>query len=139
MAKKTKRSAVAKPAQKPAGKGKRPKWKAAPPALVAAFEQLVGALPGAQLRKMFGYPAGFVNGHMFAGVFQDQVFVRVGPEDHEQLLSQDGAAPFEPMPGRPSKESIVLPPSVVASEAKMREWIARALAHAAGLPPKAKR
>jgi hypothetical protein len=139
MAKKTNRPSAAKPAKKSAGKRAMPKWKAAPPALVAAFEQLVGALPGAQLRKMFGYPAGFANGHMFAGVFQDQVFVRVGPEDRGRLLSQEGATPFEPMPGRPSKESVVLPPSVVASEAEMGEWFTRGLAYAGGKPSKAKR
>jgi TfoX/Sxy family transcriptional regulator of competence genes len=33
----------------------------------------VAALPEIQQRKMFGYPAAFVNGHMFAGVFQASV------------------------------------------------------------------
>jgi hypothetical protein len=42
-------------------------WKKSPPALVERFEAIVPALSGAERRKMFGYPAAFVGGNMFAG------------------------------------------------------------------------
>jgi hypothetical protein len=44
-------------------------WAKAPPELAERFSSTVAALPEAQVRKMFGYPAGFVNGHLFTGIF----------------------------------------------------------------------
>ncbi len=37
-------------------------WEKAPADLAERFTATVSAMPGAQVRKMFGYPAGFVNG-----------------------------------------------------------------------------
>jgi TfoX/Sxy family transcriptional regulator of competence genes len=140
MKKKAKKSSRAKQAKRSGAKrAAMPKWQAAPPALVTTFETQAKALPSAEVRKMFGYPAGFTNGHMFAGVFQSVLFVRLGEGDRARLLAREGAAPFEPMPGRAMKEYMVLPPSVVASETELRQWLARALAYAGSLPPKAPR
>ena len=46
-----------------------PEWEKAPADLAERFTTTVSAMPGAQVRKMFGYPAGFVNGQMFTGNF----------------------------------------------------------------------
>jgi hypothetical protein len=40
------------------------KWQPAPHSLVQIFEAAVQSVPEAQVRKMFGYPACFVNGNM---------------------------------------------------------------------------
>ena len=84
---------------------KTPKWRAAPAPLVARFDHAVAALPEIQQRKMFGYPAAFVNGHMFAGVFQVSLFVRLAEKDRTELIAKHGATPFAPMPGRVMRES----------------------------------
>jgi TfoX/Sxy family transcriptional regulator of competence genes len=84
---------------------------------------------------MFGYPAAFVNGHMFAGVFQDSLFVRLAEKDRTELIAKHGATPFAPMPGRVMREYVVLPPSIVKSEAKLTAWLSRALRYVASLPP----
>jgi len=81
-------------------------WKKAPPELVKTFEEVLGTIPGAQQRKMFGYPAAFVNGHMFAGVFQASLFVRLAEKE-----------------------------SIVESEAKLTAWLSRASRYVASLPP----
>lgn len=107
-------------------------WKRSPPELVAAFEKAAPKDPRAVRRPMFGYPALFVNGNMFAGTFQDRVMVRL-PEDQRK-----GLRPFEPMPGRPMKDYAVLPPEVVGKPATLRAWIARAMEYTATLPPKKK-
>ena len=54
-----------------------PTWEKAPPDLAERFTTTVSAMPGAQVRKMFGYPAGFVNGQMFTGIFASSWFVRL--------------------------------------------------------------
>ena len=41
------------------------------------------------------------------------------------------------MRGRPMREYVVLPAELLEDAAAVRDWTARALAHAAALPPKA--
>jgi TfoX/Sxy family transcriptional regulator of competence genes len=89
-------------------------------------------------RPMFGCPAYFTGGNMFAGVWQDTVMLRL-PEDQRELARAAGAAPFEPMPGRPMKEYVALPASMVQDPARATGWVGRAAAYAASLPPKQKK
>ena len=110
-----------------------PKWRPAPAALIQQFGRAVEGLPAVEPRKMFGYPAVFVNGNMFAGLFQDSVVLRLSAEDRGTL---PGATPFEPMPGRPMREYVVAPTSVVDSTLQLRTWLERARSFAAALPAK---
>src|SRR2546425_3427341 len=82
---------------------------------------------------MFGSPAVFVNGNMFAGLFQDSMILRLNAEDRATF---PGATPFEPMPGRPMREYVVAPGSVADSTMQLRTWLERARHFAAALPPK---
>ncbi|MFN2520624.1 MAG: TfoX/Sxy family protein [Candidatus Limnocylindria bacterium] len=111
-------------------------WKKTAPELVAKFDRAVPDDPRVTRKPMFGYPALFVNGNMFASTFQDKVVVRLGQADRAELESR-GAQQFEPMAGRPMKEYVVVPPAIVAKPAELRGWVERARANAAGLPPKA--
>ena len=113
-------------------------WDKAPADLVDRFTDTVTALPGAQVRKMFGYPAGFVHGHLFTGIFASGWFVRL-PDAERAELAAAGGTPFEPMPGRPMREYLVLPSSLAEDPAAATPWVTRALDHVVGLPPKAKR
>jgi TfoX/Sxy family transcriptional regulator of competence genes len=113
-----------------------PKFEKAPAELVQAFNELVGPLPGVELRKMFGYPAAFFHGQMFASLFADNMIVRLPEEDRARLLAVEGAALFEPMPGRPMREYVALPPALIARPGEASPWLERALAYAASLPPK---
>jgi TfoX/Sxy family transcriptional regulator of competence genes len=111
-------------------------WKKTPPELVATFDKAAPDDPRVTRKPMFGYPALFVNGNMFASTFQDKVVVRLGESDRAEL-ERRGAAQFEPMAGRPMREYVVVPPAIVAKPAELRAWVDRARSHAAGLPPKA--
>ena len=113
-------------------------WKKSPPELIAAFEKAAPKDPRAAKRPMFGYPALFVNGNMFAGTYQDKIVVRLGEDDRARLLKEKGATPFEPMPGRPMKEYVVIPGGILAKPASLRAWLERGLAYALTLPPKKK-
>jgi len=114
-----------------------PKWQRAPQELVDRFAQAVQDLPSIEPRKMFGYPAVFLHGNMFAGLFQDTVIVRLGEQDRAAFAAA-GAAPFEPM-GRPMREYMTAPHAVVESPRQLRAWIERARDLAAALPAKAGR
>lgn len=85
---------------------------------------------------MFGYPAAFVGGNMSTGLHQDAWMVRLPEGARAELLALDGARVFEPMAGRPMREYVVLPPSVVGDDAALDLWVARSIAYAASLPAK---
>lgn len=110
-------------------------WKKTSPELVAAFDEALPASPGVTRRPMFGYASAFVNGNMFAGTFQDAIVVRLAESDRVALLKLKGAAPFEPM-GRPMKEYVVVPASIVATPKALGTWIERGHRYALALPAK---
>jgi len=89
-------------------------------------------------RPMFGCPAYFTGGNMFAGVWQESLMLRL-PDDQRDLARAAGATPFEPMPGRPMKEYVALPASMLEDRAAVADWVGRAAAYAASLPPKQKK
>ncbi len=109
-------------------------WKKAPPELVATFEKAFPKANDAERRQMFGYPAGFVNGNLFGGIFQDRVMVRLDP-----TTAPKGAKPFEPMAGRAMKGYVEVPASAITSPAQLAKWLEAGRAHTATLPRKAKK
>jgi TfoX/Sxy family transcriptional regulator of competence genes len=91
---------------------------------------------------MFGQLAGFVNGNMFSGIHGNAIFVRLPEAGREELLREEGAQVFEPMPGRPMREYVVLPEAWASEPERIRAWVVRSLESSAAMPakaPKAKR
>jgi TfoX/Sxy family transcriptional regulator of competence genes len=101
---------------------------------VAYFRSLVRAEPGVELKPMFGNLGAFVNGNMFAGLFGSEVGVKLAPADQEALIAL-GGGPFGPAE-RPMGGYVSLPEAVRKSDEAGAEWVGRALAHVAALPPK---
>jgi len=100
-----------------------------------AFRGLVPAAEGVTIKPMFGNLAAFVNGNMFAGLFGDKLFVRVGDPERDRLIAA-GGADFAPMAGRPMKGYVTLPEGWRSAEENARGWVQRALAGTSALPPK---
>ena len=111
------------------------RWEKSPPELVERFVAVLARLPAADQRKMFGYPAAFANGHMFTGLHERRWVVRLPGDALAELLAIEGAAPFEPMPGRPMKGFACLPASLLEDPEATFAWVERAFAHVAALPP----
>ena len=61
--------------------------------------------PIVQPGKMYGHPAYYVGGKLFASLFDDGVCVKIPEKMKDELIKKEGIEPFEPM-GR-----------------KMREWV----------------
>jgi TfoX/Sxy family transcriptional regulator of competence genes len=99
------------------------------------FASIVPEHPAVAIRPMFGQLSAFVNGNMFMGIFGEDVLVRLPEDDREKVLRAGGRV-FEPMPGRPMREYVVLPEAWRDSPKRVREWVARSLDHADELPPK---
>ena len=94
---------------------KSPAW------LVELFDALQPEV-GGERKQMFGYPCVFEGGNLFTGLFADGLFVRLGEADRARLLATKGAAPFEPMKGRPMREYVVLPPSMLEDEEAVKSF-----------------
>ena len=112
-------------------------WRKSPPGLIAAFDAALPDDPRVERRKMFGYPAAFANGNLFTGLHQESLMVRL-PEKQRGDVAKLGGGPFEPMPGRPMREYVVLPGAVIADKRALSAWLNKSLAHTASLPPKTK-
>jgi TfoX/Sxy family transcriptional regulator of competence genes len=113
-----------------------PRFVKSSPELVARFDSVAARFPQAERRKMFGYPALFVGGNLVTGLFAESWMIRLGDDDRAVLLALPGAGQFEPIPGKPMKGYATLPTEVVADDAKLDDWVQRAIDHGRTLPPK---
>ena len=114
------------------------KMKPAPEHWSKAFEAAVAEDPRVERKKMFGYAAIFVNGNHAAGLHSDGLVLRLAPADRDKILAE-GGRPFEPMKGRVMGGYFVAPDSFAKNKATLRAWLDRSIAHAASMPPKAKK
>jgi TfoX/Sxy family transcriptional regulator of competence genes len=111
-------------------------WKKVPPELSTFLEKALVSF-ACWKRTMFGCPVYFVNGNMFAGLHQDNVFIRLRADDQKRLFAQaDEASVFEPMPGRPMKEYVVIPESLYSDSVKFLEWLDWSYRYVSALPKK---
>ena len=112
-----------------------PTFRKSPPELVARFDELAILAGTADRKQMFGYPTCVLHGNMFMGLHEDSLILRLAESDRAEFRSRYGAALFEPMPGRPMKEYVVVPPAMVDSD-EVDDWVRRSLSYAGQLPPK---
>jgi TfoX/Sxy family transcriptional regulator of competence genes len=111
-------------------------WERSPAELTDRFIAVTDGLPEIARRKMFGEIAGFVNGNMVTGLHSGHWFVRLTGVAKAEAMALPGAGPFEPMPGRPMGDYVVLPPDVLADDAALAGWLERAIAVGRALKPK---
>jgi TfoX/Sxy family transcriptional regulator of competence genes len=99
------------------------------------FRAIVPTDPRVEVKPMFGNLGAFVNGNMFMGLFGSAIGIKLAPADAAALLEVHGAGPFGPAE-RPMGGYVTIPASWRRGGETAR-WVARALEHVAGLPPKA--
>jgi TfoX/Sxy family transcriptional regulator of competence genes len=112
------------------------KWRKSPETLVQRFSTIVPQDPRVERRKMFGYPAAFAAGNLFMGLHQEALILRLSDKDRASFLRIEGASVFEPMPGRPMREYVVVPSSMIDRGTSLAAWIRRSLDYAISIPPK---
>jgi hypothetical protein len=102
---------------------------------VRTFEASLPDDPRVQRTKMFGLPHGKVGEYMFAGRHASGVTVRLAPDERDALLKK-GAKFFEPMPGRPMKDWLLVPEAIAKDARALAQLVRRAFEYTATLPPK---
>lgn len=93
------------------------------------FRELMAIAPAIEVKPMFGQLGGFVNGNMCAGLFGSSIGVKLATDDAAEL-SALGGGPFGPEE-RPMGGYLTVP-----DEADAADWVTRAAAYVATLPPK---
>ncbi len=73
---------------------------------------------------------------MCCGLFVKQFFLRLGENDRGELLRIEGASEFDPMGGRPMREYVVLPDSMLEDQDELQSWLTRSIGYTRSLPPK---
>jgi TfoX/Sxy family transcriptional regulator of competence genes len=112
------------------------KWDKCSTELSDILAAAVASIP-AQKRVMFGCPAYFTNGNMFAGVHGSNIVLRLPEADRLQMLREfDESTLFEPFPGRFMKEYVTVPAAVYEDGEVFLDWLEKAIKYAAALPPK---
>jgi TfoX/Sxy family transcriptional regulator of competence genes len=108
-------------------------WKKVPQAHLEAFSKALPQASGVELKKMFGCPAGFVNGNMFCGAHELNMMVRLSEAEREKALARPGFGRFS-VRGRTMREYVTLPPERLTDVAYLKRWFSKALAYASTLP-----
>lgn len=111
-------------------------WAKSPAEHVQAFADALPADPRVERRQMFGYPCGFVNGHLFCGLHEHNICVRLGVDGAAERIAQSRAQVFAPMAGRVMREYVAIPAADCADAQRLRPWLAEGFAYAAALPQK---
>lgn len=102
----------------------------------AHFRSLISEAAGVEVKQMFGSLGAFVNGNMFAGLFGENIGVKLDADSLEELRAMPGSGPFGPAE-RPMGGYLSLPPDL--ADADKSAWTDRARDYVATLPPKAKK
>ena len=111
------------------------KLRKSPQELVAIFDEIVPGPPVIK-RKMFGYPAGFINGNLFMSLFEDSMILRLPGELRKEVIQMHGGKPFAPMAGHVMKEYVALPEGMLHDHERLSSWVGKALAYGESLQAK---
>ena len=113
-------------------------WKKAPEELVQFLAEKMRPV-NCEYSKMFGYPAYFINGNMFAGIHGETLFLRLSDADVKKIIeTHKGVALFEPMPGRPMRGYVAVSKPFYSDGSLFEEWLEKSVRYVSSLPPKKK-
>ena len=101
-------------------------------------ERVRGVLPAVAAvteRKMFGGLAFMLGGHMFCGVVQDSLMVRLGPDGADRALDRPHVRPMD-FTGRPIRTMVYVAGEGIVAGSTLRRWVERAVEYVRALPPK---
>ena len=104
-------------------------------ALADRIRELLAARADVSERKMFGGIAFMVAGNMACGVLGEDLIVRLGDEESENALAEDGVRPFD-FTGKPMRSIIYVSPERTSNDAGLADWVEMGADFATSLPPK---
>jgi len=103
--------------------------------LAHRVRELLAEQAGFVEKKMFGGVGYMLHGNMACGVNQENLIVRVGPEQYETALARPHTRVFD-ITGRPMTGWVVVEPAGYESDAALEAWVRQGVDFALSLPPK---
>jgi TfoX/Sxy family transcriptional regulator of competence genes len=106
---------------------------------VAYDEQLaerVRRLIDADERRMFSGISFMVGGNIAVAVRDDELLVRVDPDERDDLIESEPGADIARMGKRTMKGWLVVDAAALAEDSDLERWVRRGEGYAASLPPK---
>ncbi len=85
------------------------------PELVERFEKALPRDAAMEPKSMFGYPCAFVRGNFFAGLFEENVVMRMPEPQKSKLGALAKTDGFNPMGGKPMTDWYVVPAKIASS------------------------
>ena len=86
-------------------------------------------------KEMFGGVGFILQGNMACGVNKDELMVRVGLENYDELLSRPHTRIFD-FTGRPMKGWVIVSPEGYETDDALGAWVNQGVEFALSLPPK---
>ncbi len=102
------------------------------------YEQMMRAAEAhdVRARRMFGGMGIYAGNKMFAFLMDEDVGLKLSPEDLETALGMPGAEILIPEPdGEPMREYVKMPQSLLDDEAGFQDWLERSVRYAQGGTP----
>jgi len=103
--------------------------------LAARIRKALARRQGVAEKKMFGGLTFMLRSHMCCGVVNDDLVLRLGPEQGEKALKKPHTRQCD-FTGRPLKGMVMVTPSGYKTDDALREWVWRAADFVLSLPAK---
>jgi TfoX/Sxy family transcriptional regulator of competence genes len=103
--------------------------------LAQRVTELLEKKHGFNEKKMFGGVCYLLNGNMACGVLNEDLIVRIGPENYEDALKLPHTRKFD-LTGKPMKGWVMVSHDGHESDEDLSEWVHRGANFALSLPPK---
>ena len=104
--------------------------------LAGRVREVLSPRSNAAEKMMFGSNCFLVGGNLAVCVRQGELLVRLGQEDAERAVSEDGVRVAEIRSGRQMKDWVFVSAETVAGDAGLTEWVEAGAGYAGSLPPK---
>ena len=86
-------------------------------------------------KKMFGGMAFLLSGHMCAGVLNDELMARVGPDQYEGALREPHVREMD-FTGKSLRGFVYVGPQGIIDDRDLIKWMERCIQFVSSLPPK---
>ena len=105
--------------------------------LATRARRLLKRKTGYSERQMFGGLCFMLHGNMCGGVLNDDLIVRVKPDEYDAALRRPHTRQFD-FTGKPMKGFVVVTPKGCRTDKSIKDWIALGTRCAQSLPAKSK-
>ena len=103
--------------------------------LAERVREQVGERPELEEKRMFGGVGVLLNGNMACGILNDDLIVRVGPDNYASAMERPATRAFD-ITGRAMKGWVMVGPDGTESDADLAAWIDLGISFALSPPPK---